>query len=63
MAADFIANVAKKGPGVHNIRLPSGMGRSFLADGTELSTDMARIVVKGDGSIRTAFPFSSAHPH
>jgi RHS repeat-associated protein len=62
-AADFIANVAKKGPGVHNVQLPSGMGRSFLADGTELTTDMARVIVKPDGSVRTAFPFSSAHPN
>jgi len=62
-AADFIANVAKKGPGTHDVPLPSGMGRSFLGDGTELGTDMARVVVKPDGSVRTAFPFSSAHPN
>ena len=50
-------------PGSRSARTPPGMGRSFLADGSELTTDMARIVVKPDGAVRTAFPFSSAHPN
>jgi len=62
-AAEFIENVAKRGPGTHDVLLPPGMGRSFLADGSELSTDMARVVVKPNGSVRTAFPFNSAHPN
>jgi hypothetical protein len=62
-AADFIAEVAKKGPGVHEAPLPAGMGRSFMGDGKELATDMARVVVKPDGAVRTAFPYSSAHPN
>jgi RHS repeat-associated protein len=58
-AADFISEVAKRGPGVHDVPLPPGMGRSFLQDGTELLTDMARVVVKAGGAVRTAFPFNS----
>ncbi|MBN1207138.1 MAG: hypothetical protein JXB05_19790 [Myxococcaceae bacterium] len=62
-AATFIADVAKRGPGVHDVPLPKGLGRSFLADGTELTTDMARVVVKSNGAVRTAFPYNSAHPN
>ncbi|ADO71749.1 hypothetical protein [Stigmatella aurantiaca] len=62
-AAAFIANVAKRGPGVHDVPLPTGLGRSFLADGSELATDMARVVVKSNGAVRTAFPYNSAHPN
>jgi hypothetical protein len=62
-AANFIADVAKKGPGVHDVPLPKDMGRSFLADGTQLNADMARVIVKPDGGVRTAFPFSSTHPN
>jgi len=61
--AEFIAGVARRGPGIHDVPLPRGLGRSFLADGTELQADMARIVVKPNGAVRTAFPFSSAHPN
>jgi len=61
-AARFIAEVARRGPGIHDVPLPPGLGRTFLADGTELATDMARVVVKPNGAVRTAFPFSSAHP-
>ena len=63
-AARFLAEqVAKKGPGTHDVTIPQGLGRSFLGDGTALTTDMARIVVKPDGTIRTAFPFNSFNPH
>lgn len=62
-AADFIADVAKRGAGVHDVPLPRGLGRSFLPDGTELTTDMARVVVKSNGTVRTAFPYNSAHPN
>lgn len=34
----------------------------YLLDGTEKNPDMARVIVKEDGGIRSAFPFSSAHP-
>jgi hypothetical protein len=60
-AAAFIADVAKRGPGVHDVPLPKGWGRSFLADGTDLTTDMARVVVKSNGAVRTAFPYNSAY--
>jgi hypothetical protein len=62
-AATFIADVAKRGPGVHDVPLPKGLGRSFLADATELVTDMARVVVKPNGAVRTAFPYNSTHPN
>ncbi|HAH0866480.1 TPA: hypothetical protein GFY00_08915 [Escherichia coli] len=36
-AADFIASVAKKGPGVHDVPLPTNIkGRGYLPDGTEV---------------------------
>ncbi|MCP4200816.1 MAG: hypothetical protein GY769_02630 [bacterium] len=60
-AADFIAGVAKRGPGVHDVPLPKGIaGSSFLGDGTRLVPDMARVVVKPSGAVKTAFPFHSA---
>jgi len=62
-AADFIADVAQKGPGTYDVPVPARMGRSFLPNGTELRPDMARVVVKPDGSVRTAFPYNSAHPN
>ncbi|MCX4379921.1 MAG: hypothetical protein OSJ61_27845 [Lachnospiraceae bacterium] len=59
-AADFLADVAKRGEGVYDIELPVGIqGRSFLPDGTEVTTNMARVIVKSDGSIKTAFPYNS----
>ncbi|WP_236347619.1 hypothetical protein [Paenibacillus plantiphilus] len=62
-AADFLAEVAKKGPGVHDVPLPSSIkSRGYLPDGTEIKPDMARVIVKEDGGIRSAFPYSSAHP-
>ncbi|WP_249963910.1 RHS repeat-associated core domain-containing protein, partial [Escherichia coli] len=61
-AADFIASVAKKGPGVHDVPLPTNIkSRGYLPDGTEVVPDMARVVVKPDGSVRTSFPFNSSH--
>ncbi|MEZ2634690.1 S-type pyocin domain-containing protein [Morganella morganii] len=63
-AADFIADVAQKGPGVHDVALPENIkARGYLPDGTEVSSDMARVVVKPDGSVRTSFPFNSSHPN
>nr|WP_275366857.1 RHS repeat-associated core domain-containing protein [Xenorhabdus bovienii] len=63
-AASFIAEVAQKGPGVHNVPLPSAIkGRGYLPDGTEIVPDMARVVVKPDGSVRTSFPYNSSHPN
>lgn len=63
-AADFITEVAKKGLGVHDVPLPPTVSaRGYLGDGTELVPDMARIVVKPDGSVRTSFPYSSSHPN
>lgn len=64
-AADFIAGVvAKKGSGVHDEILPDGIsGKSFLPDGTEIIPNMATIVVKPNGSVRTAFPFNNSYTH
>ncbi|MGG1673123.1 hypothetical protein ACIFOE_21310, partial [Paenibacillus sp. NRS-1783] len=62
-AADFLAEVAKKDPGVHEVPLPSTIkSRGYLPDGSEIKPDMARVIVKEDGGIRSAFPYSSAHP-
>jgi hypothetical protein len=61
-AAEFIARVAREGPGVHDVSLPPSLGRGFLPNGTEIAPDMARIIVKQDGAVRTAFPFSSHFP-
>ena len=45
-----------------DVSLPTDIkARSFLPDGTELTTDMTRVVVKQDGSIRTTFPYNSMH--
>ncbi|MGL5386823.1 MAG: RHS repeat-associated core domain-containing protein [Serratia sp. (in: enterobacteria)] len=54
-AANFIADVAGKGPGVHNVPLPKNVtGRGYLPNGVEL---------KPDGSVRTSFPYDTAHPN
>lgn len=59
-AADFIAGIAKNGPGKYDVLLPSDIsGRSFLPNGTEVNVDMARIIVKPNGAVRTAFPYNS----
>ena len=63
-AAEFIGSVAQKGPGVHDVPLPNNIkGRGYLPDGTEIVPDMARVVVKNDGSVRTSFPFISSQPN
>jgi hypothetical protein len=42
-----MAEIAKKGAGVHEVPLPpSVQGRAFLSDGTETTVDMAIVVVK-----------------
>ncbi len=63
-AANFIAEVAKsRGPGVHTVDLPPNMPvRSVLPNGDKVVPDKAIVVVKPDGSVRTSYPFSSAHP-
>lgn len=61
-AAEFLESVAKNGEGVYHVKLPSDVnGRSFLPDGTEVVSDMAVVVVKSDGSIRTAYPYNSSN--
>ena len=60
-AADFLAEIAKKGPGVHEVPLPQGFpAESFLGNGTKLIPDKARVIVRSDGSIKTAYPFDSS---
>lgn len=62
-AAKFIADVAKKGTGVHEVSLPKSLkNRGFLPDGTEIKPDMARVVVKENGGVKTVYPFSRAYP-
>lgn len=63
-AADFLADTVKQHPGenILDIELPADVkGRAFLPDGTEVEADMARIILKPDGGIRTAFPYSSLY--
>lgn len=61
-AADFLSKVAKKGPGVHEVPLPSSIrSRSYLPDGKEVKADSARVVVKADGGIKTAFPYNKSY--
>lgn len=60
-AADFLATAVKgHAPGeVFETSAGGGGGRSFLADGTRLTPDKARVVMRADGSIKTAYPFAS----
>nr|WP_242466809.1 polymorphic toxin-type HINT domain-containing protein [Brevibacillus brevis] len=61
--ADFLADVAKEGSGVYDLALPSHIkGRAFLPDGTELTPDRFKVVIKEDGSIKTAYPYNSGYP-
>jgi hypothetical protein len=63
-AANFLAQQAAiLGPGEHEVPILPGAGRSFLKDGTELTTDMARIIVRPNGTIKTAFPYNSKYPN
>ncbi len=63
-AADFIAEIAQEGNGVYDVELGDDVsGVSYLPDGTELQCDRAIIVVKADGSVRTAYPYNSSYPH
>ncbi len=63
-AAPHILDVAKKGPGIHDVPIPNGVSaRAFLHDGTEVLVDSLRVIVRPDGSIRTAYPFNSAYPN
>jgi hypothetical protein len=61
-AAQFIALIARMGPGTHDVPLPPGLGRAFNATG-EIVADMARVIVKASGAVDTAFPFRSAGPN
>lgn len=62
-AADFLANVVKGREGNIDVKLPSNIkARVFLPNGTEVIPDMAKIIIKPDGSIRTAYPYNSSYP-
>lgn len=57
-----MADVAKQGEGVFDVKLPADIkARAVLPDGTEIVPDMVKIVLKPDGSIRTAYPYSSLY--
>ncbi|GED58708.1 hypothetical protein ABER61_22430 [Brevibacillus formosus] len=61
--ADFLADVSKNGSGVYDLPLPSHIkGRASLPDGTELTLDRFKVVIKEDGSIKTAYPYNSDYP-
>ncbi|OAB35930.1 hypothetical protein PGLA_21105 [Paenibacillus glacialis] len=62
-AAKLISEVAKQGPGVYDIELPSNVGgTSFLKTGEKVPADRAIIVVREDNSITSAYPYNSSHP-
>lgn len=62
-AADFLADAVKNKGGSFDISLPSDINtRVVLPDGTTVKTDMVSVIMKPDGSIRTAYPFSSLFP-
>lgn len=62
-AAKLISEVAKQGPGVYDIELPSNVGgTSFLKTGEKVPADRAIIVVREDNSITSAYPYNSTHP-
>jgi len=65
LAANFIAEIAqKRGTGIHDVSLPNDLPRRlFLATGIQERADMARVIVNPDGSVQTAYPFNSHHPH
>ena len=63
-AADFLADVVKNREGAFDVQLPSDIkARSILPNGTEVIPDMVKIVMKPDGSIKTAYPYSSLYPN
>lgn len=57
-AADFLAQAVKgQAPGaVFETSAGGGGGRSFLADGTRLTPDKARVVTRGDGWNQDGLP-------
>lgn len=62
-AVDFVTDIAKKGPGTYEVKLPNNVkGQAFLPNGTEIPTDMAVIVVRPNGGVTTAYPYNSAYP-
>lgn len=60
-AADIIAEAVRgRKPGdVFDITIPAKSGRSFTGDSKALTADKARIVIGENGSVTTAYPFSS----
>ena len=67
--AEFIAKIAKeKGVGVHDVPLPRTALEGFpsvvyLSTGMKDCADKVRVIVNEDGSVKTAYPFSSVHPN
>ena len=62
-AADFLSNVVKDREGIFDVPLPSDISaRVVLSGGTTVTPDMVWIIMKPDGSIRTAYPYSSLFP-
>ena len=59
-AAPYVAEIAKRGPGKHEVPLPSGLKtRSVLPDGSIVQPNSLRVIVNRDGKVITAFPFNS----
>lgn len=63
-AALFLADAVKNREGVFDVALPSNIKAcSFLPSGIEITPDMAKIVLKPNGGIRTAYPYNSLYPN
>ncbi|CAM3584514.1 RHS repeat-associated core domain-containing protein [Saccharibacillus brassicae] len=59
-AAAFIAPIAQRGYGVYDVALPANNpSRTFFGNNTNLKADRAKIAVRADGSVRTAYPYHS----
>ena len=55
---------SKNREGVFDVALPSNIKAcSFLPSGIEITPDMAKIVLKPNGGIRTAYPYNSLYPN
>lgn len=60
-AADFLAEIAKRGEGVYDVDLPQNVkdGR-FLSSIVEITPNKARVIVTPNGSIITAYPYNNS---
>ena len=59
IAAPYVFSLAQKGPGVHEMLLPIQVeARVALPNGNIIDANLLRVIVKSDGSIKTAYPLN-----